>query len=303
MYLERGNIKLSGNPRDNLRELKGIFYQLDFLNGDGRYIHGGNGIVFKLTDEQENLEYVIKIFKFSYEEAEKDWKIEKKLLRFEREVEALYVAKENTLLGIVQIEFDGAVDIEGEIFPYYVMQKCDCTLKHYMTAEGDNLDAVQKTILCQKILEGVQQLHEFKIYHRDIKHENIFFLNGEPLIGDLGLVDYQNSDYNINERGELIGPTGWFSPEAINKYLVENTPNLNGFDCTIDEKSEVFQMGKLFWYIYQGNIPVGQIVAEDFLPSNNAIFSILFGMLSYSKTHRLATAQVAEKINNFLSVN
>src|SRR5690606_25235728 len=133
------------------------------------------------------------------------------------------------------------------------------------------------------ILEGIKLLNEYKIYHRDIKQDNIFLIDGEPIIGDLGLSDCRNIDIYINEKGELIGPTGWFSPEAINKYLVEKTSNPYKFNFTINGKSEVFQLGKLFWYIFQGNLPIGQITIDDFIPRNEDMFKLIFGMLLYSK--------------------
>lgn len=303
MYLDGRNIKLSDDPRENLMELDEVFYQVDFLDHNKKYVQGGNGIVFNFADEQGGEEFVIKFSKFSYEMADLDWRINNRLIRFQREIEALYVAENNGISGVVKIVGFGDYLIDNQTFPYYLMEKCDYTLKHYLDHDGQDLDIVQKTLLCQKILIGVQQLHAYKIYHRDIKHDNILFMGGEPLISDLGLADYRDSDYRINEKGEIIGPTGWFSPEAINKYLVEKTANINGFDCTIDEKSEVFQMGKLFWYIYQGNIPVGQVDYEDFVPQNKIIYSILYDMLAYSKSRRLTTESVAQQIGEFLAVN
>ncbi|MET4082170.1 serine/threonine protein kinase [Pedobacter sp. UYP30] len=303
MYLEGKNIKLSTDSRENLIEIDDKFFQISFLREDNKYVQGGNGIVFSLSDEQEGIEYVIKFLKYSDEEATTDWKAKKRYRRFCREIEALYTAKSNDLMGVIQIEAHGCHMIDGKTFSYYVMEKCDFTLKEFLEAEGGNLDIVQKTIICQKILKGIQSLHEYKIYHRDIKHDNIYFLDGEPIIGDLGLSDFQESDIFINEKGELIGPTGWFSPEAINKYLVEKTANLNGFDCTIDKKSEVFQLGKLFWYIYQGNIPIGHTEPDDFIPNNPKIYGILNSMLQNSKVRRFNTSQVAINIGDFLSSN
>jgi serine/threonine protein kinase len=229
-----------------------------------------------------------------------DWKIRKRINRFEREIQALYVARENNLQNVVRIEFHGVLTISELDFQYYVMEKCDCNLNEYLKDTDKELSIFQKTLLCQKILSGIIGLNEYKIYHRDIKHDNIFFVGNEPLIGDLGLADNKNSDIRINERGELIGPTGWFSPEAINKYLVEKTPNANNFDCVIDSKSEVFQLGKLFWFIYQGNIPIGQVEPIDFIPRDDAIFSVLFKMLQYSKAKRYDSKVILSELNKYM---
>ena len=302
MLFENNILKLSPDAIDNLIPYENKFYKIDFLKEKDKYVQGGNGVVFKLVDEQEELEYVIKIIKFPNQRKD-DWKTKKRINRFEREIEALYVARENNLQNIVGIEFHGTLKIGELDFQYYVMQKCDCNLNEYLKDTDKELSIFQKTLLCQKILLGIIALNEYKIYHRDIKHDNIFFVGNEPLIGDLGLVENKDSDIRISERGDLIGPTGWFSPEAINKYLVEKTPNVNNFDCEIDSKSEVFQLGKLFWFIYQGNIPIGQVEFIDFVPQDDTIFDLLFKMLKYSKVNRSDSNSVLLELNQYMKAN
>lgn len=302
MYLEKNDIKLSEDKRENILSDGEKHYQIDFLKDD-KYVHGGNGVVFKLTDEQEGLEYAVKFLKFPEQLRNDNWKTKKRIQRFEREVEAMFVASNNSLPNVVRIFFNGIKNIDGMDFHYYVMEKCELTLKEYLIKNENNLDITQKSILCQKILKGILGLHEYKIYHRDIKQDNVYFIGNEPYIGDLGLADYRDTDIYINERGELIGPTGWFSPEAINKYLVEKIGNPNGFDCTIDEKSEIFQLGKLFWYIFQGNIPIGHITHDDFISGNILLFTMISNMLKYSKKTRFDGSQVENELNLYLASN
>jgi serine/threonine protein kinase len=134
MIFENNNIKLSLNPYDNLLQQGDKFYRIDFLKKPEKYVQGGNGVVFKLVDEQEELEYVIKVLKYP-DQPKNDWKIKKRIKRFEREIEALYVAKENNLQNIVHIEFNGTIQIDGLDFQYYVMEKCDCTLNEYLNEQ------------------------------------------------------------------------------------------------------------------------------------------------------------------------
>lgn len=302
MYLDGDFINLHDDPKQNLLKVGDKYYQITWLKNKGRYFAGGNGTVFTLLDEQEGFEYAIKFLKFP-DHLYNHPRLGKRVKRFDREIQALYIAKDNSLPNIVEIEFDGRKRIGGSEFSYYVMQKCQFTLREYLSKT--NLSFPQKTLLCQKILLGIIGLHEYQIYHRDIKHDNIFIIDNEPYIGDLGLVENQNSDILIDEEGDLIGPTGWFSPEALNKSLCEGkyNSNPNGFDCVIDAKSEVFQLGKLFWYIYQGNIPVGQVLLEDFVPNNSIIYDILFSMLKYSKPLRSSTESVLADLNKYLSTH
>lgn len=298
MVYKNNTIRISDNAINNVLMYQNKYYIIDFLREKGEYVQGGNGAIFKIVDEEEK-EYVIKLSKYP-EKFRKNPKFRKRLLRFEREIEALYKARENNIQNIVRIEFHDILKIGNCDFQYYAMEKCDCTLAEYLRNPANELSISQRTSLCRKILLGIIGLSEFNIYHRDIKQDNIFFLDNEPYIGDLGLVDYKASEVIIDEKGELIGPTGWFSPEAINKYLVENTANVNQFDCTIDEKSEIFQLGKLFWFIYQGNIPVGQIKFTDFLPQDKMIFSLLFSMLRYSKIDRPDSNYILSQLNRYM---
>src|SRR5690606_23742422 len=103
--------------------------------------------------------------------------------------------------------------------------------------DKNDISEQQRLLLCVQILNGIKELHSKDIYHRDIKPDNILFVNKTWKIGDLGLVNYRNSDFEIKELGERIGPIGWLSPEAANKYLNEGKGkhNKHRFDCNIDE--------------------------------------------------------------------
>jgi hypothetical protein len=84
----------------------------------------------------------------------------------------------------------------------------------------------------------------------------------------------------------------------MNKHLTEKF-NI-GLDCSINEHSDIFQMGKLFWFIFQYNVPIGQIKNEDFtfeLPTNkDFIFDLIQGMLQYPKNRRFLKEEIALRI-------
>jgi hypothetical protein len=57
----------------------------------------------------------------------------------------------------------------------------------------------------------------------------------------------------------------------------------------IDGKSDVFQLGKLFWYIIQGNLPLGQITQSDLVASNSkALYSVIRRCLAHSHKRRIS---------------
>lgn len=281
-----GNIKLDPiKLHFNTLRYDNTDYLLTNLSNDfNGKSKGGNSNVFKLSDPNTDESFVIKLSKFDLIKVSA-WS-EKRILRFQREIEALEVSKANGLNKIIDLKFNDSITIGNKVFSYYVMETADYDLTDYLYS--NDLSIQQSFALCLEILEGIQQLHSLDIYHRDIKPDNILHTPGGWKIGDLGLVDYRDSDIEIMEEGEKIGPIGWLSPEASNKFLCEgkNKRNPNNHNCELNYNSDVFQLGKLFWYIFQGNIPIGQIDEDDFVIKDKGLFNLLYKMLSHNKYKR-----------------
>lgn len=283
MYFRYNNIYLSKQEYKNTIRYDNVDYILSHLSDQKKRSKGGNSNVFKLLNPQTDEELAIKMSKYNINKPNNPVNIISRITRFAREVEALRLSTELDSDNIIQYHFDSYLDIGQKRFHYYVMEKADYDLTQYL--DQNDISDQQRLLLCTDILEGIKQLHENEIYHRDIKPDNILFVNNTWKIGDLGLIENRNSEFEIKEVGEKIGPIGWLSPEATNKYLNEGEGKVNkyGFDCNIDSFSDIFQLGKLLWYIFQGNIPLGQLERENFRLDDAEIYSIIFQMLKHSK--------------------
>lgn len=283
-------------------------YYLKYLSADKPI--GGNSSLFILYDKEGiEEEKVIKFCNFwKPNKFSPDW-VKRRYGRFMNEIDALEKIKNHNIQSNIIYMFDeGVWNISDREFPFYIMEKADSNLKDYLLSHSQDIDFIERIKLFKDIFSGVKILHELDLYHRDIKPDNIllFFLNDNKndegksfiwKIGDLGLVAHRDKDYD--DVGEKIGPFGWLSPEAMNKYLTEKA--CLGLDCSINEYSDIFQLGKLFWFIFHYNVPIGQVKLEDFtfeLPDNkDFVFDLIQGMLQYPKNRRFNKDEISERMD------
>lgn len=300
-----GRISISGIEEENFINIDGLDYIVSFLyDKENKPIKGGgNSLILKLNspypdeldDDELPAEAVIKICKNSLN-SKSDYDLQR-IARFDYETKALIDLKDSSL-NIIKILSFGKIKIDKNIntktgnriiedqYLFYVIEYATNTLSSFLT-ERTNLTIVDKIDLCYSLLNGLNELQIKGYYHRDIKADNILFVNGQWKISDLGLAANQNDDKKIDVENEKIGPYGWLSPEVMNKVLTENKIHIAPpFDCVIDFKSDFFQIGKLFWYIFQGNLPIGNIKEEDFRINDNELFQIIFWLLQYNKENR-----------------
>ena len=86
------------------------------------------------------------------------------------------------------------------------------------------------------------------------------------------------------------------SPEATNKFMTYNKEIDFEYDCKMDFRSDIFQLGKLFWFIFQYNIPIGRVKRGDFKIKDDQIYSIIAWMLNHDKKRR---PHLSDLINSF----
>jgi serine/threonine protein kinase len=298
-FSDTGKIKLAFNRNNNIFNMNGFDYELRYLDEiEGN--KGGNANVFMICDpaepENEAEHLVIKICKKPLELSSNKYK-----RRFQREIIALNkIRKASKNKFIVEFFENGNLLIDNYHFPFYTMEKCQKDLTNYLSEK--ELHISEKVALCYYIIQGFCDLHGLKIYHRDIKSDNFLVKENICKIGDLGLVDFRDMDVSlyINEKGEKIGAFGWESPEVMNKLLTERISS--DFDCKIDYSSDIFQLGKLFWFIVQGNLPIGLVKQEDFLIDDNDLFELLCKMLEHKKGNNRRPTQVFEVKNLFETI-
>ncbi|MCF0075597.1 protein kinase family protein [Dyadobacter sp. CY261] len=284
-------------PQENLIEIDKLSYFYTYL-GASSGNKGGNSIVLRLFESQS-----IDTDDPDYSEPDKILKISKYPIqkfgsnrpekRFKKEIESLFNCKRNSFQNVIDIFQFGICRVRNvkdrsrfDDHLFYTMEFAQNDLKSYIEQNHVNMGTEEKLGLCLSLSEGLKELNSLGYYHRDIKPDNIFMIGDRWKIGDLGLINERNTTDQLDSMADFIGPKGWISPEAMNKYLCEGKGYDFRHNFEIDHQSDIFQLGKVFWYIFQHNAPIGSISESDFLIKNSSIYSLIRTMLNYSKTKR-----------------
>jgi len=283
MYYKNNKIHLDEDGNKNFMSIDNTDFEVMTLDFDNITGKGSNSSVYKLFSYEENKKFVIKFCNSPCVINGKSG--DNRIDMFKREIKALKKAKEDSNTAIIEIYYNGIYKIDGKNFMFYVMEHADSDLKKYLLNKNE-LITQQKILICHQILQAIESLHKIGIYHRDIKPDNFLLVGDNWKIGDLGLIAFREEDEEYNKYKGMIGPKGFMSPEATNKFYVNSENTSCEVDCLIDEKSDIFQLGKLFWYILQGDVPTGQLATEDFKLDDKFFNNILIPMLQYSKARR-----------------
>lgn len=288
MHLEKNSLVLDQDPFNNYIVIDECDFEIRHRDPTApKKSSSPNGYVFDLYDPQEETTtQVIKFCRIFSPCADPYLGVRKD--RFEREIRALKKAKEsNKNAHVIEILSDGEETVNGKSFRYYTMERADEDLASFLRT--NELSRQQRYLVCAEMLRCIESLHAIDIYHRDIKPANFLMIGDNWKIADLGLVDSRDRDLAaVDGERERIGPRGWLSPEAINKWLGLIDPP------TIDDRSDVFQLAKVMGFVLQGEIFAGQVAEADFQPPDDSasLFSIMSPAFQYCRGRRCSIGQM-----------
>ncbi len=202
---------------------------------------GGFAIVFKAQDLELGRTVAIKFLKADGQDSES-------LERFLREARLIARLSHPNVVSVYAIDV-----LENENMPYIVMEFLDGeSLASRVSRLGPFFDG-ECMKLCLALCDGLNQLHENNILHRDLSSNNIFLCklaaddSFDPKIIDLGLskVLADNSsvaDKKLTATGLLIGNPAFMSPEQARAEA-------------LDKRSDIYSLGCVFYTAVYGRAP------------------------------------------------
>ena len=134
--------------------------------------------------------------------------------------------------GEIRYTMDAADDLNRGVGEY----KPD-TLANRLNKYG-RMDGKEAAAMLDGLLAGLEELHRRGLVHRDIKPDNILWVNGRPTLADVGLVA-------ADGKGSLVGTPGFMSP----KLMSGKGP--------ADASDDFYALGKVLYCALTG-LPVGE---------------------------------------------
>ena len=213
---------------------------------------GGMGVVYKAEDTQLKRTVALRVLPLGYADDNDQW------ARFMQEARAAAALDHPSICTVHDVgEADGHV--------YLVMAFVDGKTLVELIRSGE-LGIVRVVNLAIQIGEGLQEAHDKKIVHRDIKSANIMVTpKGQARILDFGIA----KDLNAGEAGRsrlVLGTPAYMSPEQTTEQRV-------------DQRSDIWSLGVVLYQMLTGKLPfrgeyeaavVYSILHEDPAPMTGA---------------------------------
>ncbi len=186
--LEGKTIKDKGVGQDRYEILKSIG-------------NGGAGMVYLAHDLLENRHVALKVCDPSttMSNAKQRFEMEARILSklHSRHIIAFYDSFNQDGTDMIVMEYVEGVSLESKLKKEKRLQTSEVI--HIIT----------------QILLALEEVHHHKVFHRDIKPDNIHItVDGEVKLLDFGIIQ-ESSDQNLTKEGNVIGTISYLAPEII----------------------------------------------------------------------------------------
>lgn len=193
---------------------------------------GGMGTVYKVIDNESNLELAIKVMKDELAQEASAVK------RFLQESESQANLKHQ---NIASVHGTGKTD-KG--IPYLIMDYIDGKSLSEVLKEEEYLEKERAINILTQVAEGLKYAHENDLIHRDLKPSNIILSKDSAgkesvYLVDFGIAKIQQTEIrqtqNLTQTGDVVGSPKYMSPEQCLNVQVDKRTDIYSFGCVVYE--------------------------------------------------------------------
>ena len=162
------------------------------------------------------------------------------------------------------LEYYGAMQLDKSLF--IIMEYVEKSLMDVMLSDRERFTEIAVDAIAMKLIEAYSFLESKKIFHRDVKPENILMRHGyDPVIIDFGISDYKDIELNpgstVTSAFRIAGTEDYMSPEVFEAKEERNSSisisSLLGFNkkesMVINPiKSDVYSLGITLFQLCTG---------------------------------------------------
>lgn len=257
---------------------------------------GGNGVVFEASELQNGnstgSNCAVKILKQLNQPRIDRFTNEVRVLK---ELHSPYIS-ECYDSGYVNVLAQTVDSVTREV-PWVAMQLGGANMRQHVEESGPMSLQELKNIsfgLCS----AIEHLHEKGFIHRDIKPDNFVWRsnpNTAPMMIDFGIAKRQGEDVSgrpmdtFTRVSEFVGPVFFSSPELIEYSKNKAHP--------VDYRSDIFQLGKVFWYLATGKVSAG-VPSRKECPAQGKLRDLVLHMIDDDPDERPQTlAEIRDAMN------
>lgn len=164
--------------------------------------------------------------------------------RFEREVRAQSTL---THAGIMPVVASNFIDSP----PWFVMPLAEYSLRDLLQQEGPELSHDECVSIVSQLAEALAHAHQDGVIHRDVKPENLLWLDERWVLSDFGLCrDYGADSTTYTQAGTALGTLPYMAPEQWTDPHNVKAP------------ADIFSIGRVFYELLTGRVPWPSIQME-----------------------------------------
>ncbi len=148
--------------------------------------------------------------------------------------------------------------------------------------------------IAYQLCDAIQHVHERDLIHRDLKPANLVWADDDGASGVVKLIDFGIAKFNgedvsarplddFTKTYDFVGPVFFSSPELIAYADDKKHP--------VDHRSDLFQLGKILWFLATGRILAG-IPAARHDPTGGALHLLVSSLIADDPDDRPDSANV-----------